>query len=115
MKVTHSIPGRVRFSIPGLKHVDKNMLHFEEELVELLEGLSGVQELSLSPVSGKALVKYDQSIVNEATLLARFKYTWDKMINEIMSVDQNVEVTDELVRSFKPSLEAIIAEVNKGA
>ncbi len=115
MKVTHSIPGRVRFSIPGLKHIDKNMLHFEEELVELLEGLNGVDELSLSPISGKALVKYDQSIVDEKMLLNRIKFTWDKMINEIMKVDASIEVTDELVRSFKPSLESIIDEVNKGA
>lgn len=115
MKVTHSIPGRVRFSIPGLKHVDKNMLHFEEELVELLEELNGVIELSLSPITGKALVKYDHSVIDEKTLLTRFKFTWDKMINEIMKVDASVEINDELVRSFKPTLELIIDEVNQGA
>lgn len=113
MKVIHSIKGRVRFSVPGLKMVDKEFLHLEEELVTILQELHGIKELSLSAVTGKALVVYESSIIDEKTLLANFKSTWDTLVNEIIEIDPDIEVNEDLIRSFKPRLEDIIQEVNK--
>lgn len=113
MKVIHSIPGRVRFSVPGLKQVDNSFLHLEEELVSILMELNGVKKLSLSPITGKALVEYDQTRIDEKELLKRFKETWDTLVNEILELDSNIEITEELIRSFKPRLQEIIAKVNQ--
>ncbi len=115
MKVIHSLKGRVRFSVPGLKMIDKEFLHLEEELVAILQELHGIKELSLSAVTGKALVVYDHTVIDEKKLLANFKSTWDTFINEIMELDPNIEVTEDFVRSFKPRLEDIIQEVNRRA
>ncbi len=112
MKVVHSLKGRVRFYAPGLKMVDKNFLHMEEELVSILKKLHGVEEMSLSSVTGKVLVVYDHNMIDEKSLLSRFKITWDSLINEILELDPKIEVNEDLIRSFKPRLEEIITKVN---
>ncbi len=113
MKIVHSIPGRIRFSVPGLKMIDSEFLHFEEELVRILSELKGVKEFTLSVVTGKALASYDSSIIDERTLLVKFELTWDRLINEILALDSDTPVTEELVQSFIPRLETIIDEVNE--
>ncbi len=114
MKVVHSIPGRIRLSVPGLKMVDSSFIHFEEELIEILKELRGVNDISLSSVSGKALVLYDPTIASEESILKKFSATWDTLIDTLLQVDPNTVVTDELIKSYIPQLQAIVVEANKG-
>ncbi len=114
MKVVHSLPGRVRFSVPGLKMVDPSFLHFEEDLVAILLELKGVNQITLCSITGKALVLYDHAVIHEKDLLAKFKQTWDTLIDELMQLDSNTEVTNELVKSYRPRLLKIVESVNEG-
>ncbi len=108
----HSIPGRVRFSIPGLKMVDKELLTFEEELIQTLQNLNGVNEISFNTVSGKALLTYDVQRTSEEKLMSHIKFIWDVLATDIINLPENTVMTEQLIHTYKLTLNNLIAERN---
>lgn len=83
IKVVHSIPGRVRLQIPGLKQVPKEYRHLEKDLLDLVTLLPGVTDLTLCFVTGRALLHYDGKLIGEQALVAWFNQVWDTMATEL--------------------------------
>lgn len=68
-KPVHSIPGRMRMHLPGLKHVAS----FESDALPLITELTGlvpgVESIEPSFISGNILIHYAPEIVSESQLL----------------------------------------------
>lgn len=94
IKVVHSIPGRVRLQIPGLKQVPDEYRHLEKELLDLATLLPGVTDLSLCFVTGRALLHYDGKEIGEQALVAWFNRVWDTMATELSGRDDFGNETD---------------------
>ncbi len=64
VEVKHAIPGRVRFHIPVLKmNLEKG-----EMLQQQLLNAAAIKELSISPILGTVLVRYDERKIDVMTL-----------------------------------------------
>ncbi len=83
ISVVHSLPGRVRLHVPGLKKVPDEYKHLETELLELVTLLPGVTDLSLCFVSGRALLHYDAEAISEPRLVDWFNEVWDVLATEL--------------------------------
>lgn len=61
----HALPGRLRIKIPSLRR----NLHQAQELVRLLNGLSGVESAAANTVTGSITVRYDPTIIGSSSIL----------------------------------------------
>ena len=68
-RVMHSIPGRVRLQVPLLKKVDAKQHDWTQLLCTLLKEPEGIDEVSVSPVTGTVLLHYDAALVSEREIL----------------------------------------------
>lgn len=109
IKVVHSLPGRVRLQIPGLKQVPEEYRHLEEELLDLATLLPGVTDLSLCFVTGRALLHYDGNVIDEKALVAWFNRVWDTMAAELSGRDDladEAEILDHARKELRRHIEA---------
>lgn len=78
IKVSHSLPGRVRFKVSSLKMIPEEYKIYEKFIGESLKKLKGVESVETNVVTGSILVTYDENLLYEKKLLA-----WVDKIKEI--------------------------------
>lgn len=72
VKVVHSIPGRLRLSMPFLKEVPEEW-QIENRYLEIIKLIEGVEDFEFSYVTGNALIKYDKNKTNPDKLIVDIK------------------------------------------
>ena len=65
MTYFHTVPGRLRIKIPGLRR----NLRLGKELHELLNRLSGVRSTSANILTGSLVVTYDPKMISSGSIL----------------------------------------------
>jgi Ca2+-transporting ATPase len=65
----HSFPGRLRITVPGLR---KNHL-LAQHLIDKLAKSVGIQEVYANPLTGKALIYFDQSSTNTTNIFCNIE------------------------------------------
>ncbi|MGL5616425.1 MAG: HMA2 domain-containing protein [Sarcina sp.] len=78
IKVSHSLPGRVRFKVSSLKMIPEEYKIYEKFIGESLKKLKGIESVETNILTGSILVTYDENLLYEKKLLA-----WVDKIKEI--------------------------------
>lgn len=112
IKVVHSIPGRMRLSVPGLNNVPENMRQYEHYTTSLMKLEDGIKEISYSYVTGKILVTYDKDVTNEKKILDWINFVWKKVVdNEDI---YNKMQPEEIEKNLDKFYEMLCKELKKG-
>lgn len=69
IKVSHSIPGRIRFKMNSLKMIPDEYRVYEKFLHQALQKLDGIEKVEVNTVTGSILVIYDINRVYEKKIL----------------------------------------------
>lgn len=69
-RVIHSIPGRLRLKVPLIRKVDTKHHDWKQLICSLLKVPEGIDEVSVSQVTGTVLLHYDSALVSEQEILS---------------------------------------------
>lgn len=97
LKVVHSLPGRMRISVPGLKGLAAEYRVYQDEVKGLLQELPGVDEVDFSYSSGNSLITYDPQVVSEKQILAWLEGSVKAMVALGKELDNGPKRSDEEV------------------
>ena len=78
IKVSHSLPGRLRLKVSSLKLIPKEYIVYEKFIDESLKKLDGVTSVEINNLTGSILVIYDVNITYEKKILR-----WIEKLEEI--------------------------------
>ena len=71
--IVHSIPGRLRLTIPSMLEIPKAWQVDSSTITELIEAIPGVKEASYSYVTGRALILYDPNKIDDKRIIKYLK------------------------------------------
>lgn len=101
IKVVHSIPGRLRLSIPGLNKVPENMQQYEKYTTSIMKMHKGITDVSYSYITGKILVIYDPNVTNEKEIVDWLNFVWKKIVeNQDLYNSMSVEEIEQNLDNF---------------
>ncbi len=69
IKIIHSIPGRLRVSVPGLELIPHEAKEYETYLSDLIKLKKGIQDISYSYMTNKVLFLYDTSCITDKEIV----------------------------------------------
>lgn len=78
IKVSHSLPGRLRLKVSSLKLIPKEYIVYEKFIDESLKKLDGVTSVEINNLTGSILVIYDVNITYEKKIIR-----WIEKLKEI--------------------------------
>ena len=78
IKVSHSLPGRLRLKVSSLKLIPKEYIVYEKFIDESLKKLDGLTSVEINNLTGSILVIYDVNITYEKKILR-----WIEKLKEI--------------------------------
>ena len=81
IKVVHSIPGRLRLSIPGLNQVPEDLRKYDSYTTEVIKMEPGIKEVSYSYITGKMLILYDSAQTDEKKIVEWLNEIWKKVVD----------------------------------
>lgn len=103
IKVSHSIPGRIRFKVNSMKMIPDEYKEYQKFLFEALEKLDGITNVEINLVTGSILVNYDINKLYEKKVL--------KWIDTIKSV--GINNYDVIEKYGDTNLDFVIKTINQ--
>ncbi|WP_297639153.1 HMA2 domain-containing protein [uncultured Clostridium sp.] len=103
IKVSHSIPGRIRFKVNSMKMIPDEYKEYQKFLFEALEKLDGVTNVEINLVTGSILVNYDINKLYEKKVL--------KWVDTIKSV--GINNYDVIEKYGDTNLDFVIKTINQ--
>lgn len=101
IKVVHSIPGRLRLSIPGLNKVPENMKKYEEYTTNIIKMHAGIENVTYSYVTGKVLIEYDKTVTDEKKIVKWLNSVWKQIVeNKKLYSGMSIEEIEENMDKF---------------
>lgn len=73
IQVVHSLPGRLRISLPQIKNLPQEFSQEEELIKSIFLALPGIEHISVSYITGTVLINYDFHSTSEKKILAYIK------------------------------------------
>lgn len=73
IQVIHSLPGRLRISLPQIKNLSQHFRQEEEIINSIFLALPGIENIVVSYLAGTALINYNPNVTNEKKILAYLK------------------------------------------
>lgn len=101
IKVVHHLPGRLRLHIPLLERLAPEWGRYEAGLLDLIKLEEGLIDVELSIVSGRALIRYDHSRIDEEQILK-----WLRKL-ALMLYNDFLEAPTESRRQIDPFLKKL--------
>lgn len=102
INIIHSIPGRLRLTIPSLQEIPKAWQVNSFTITDLIEAIPGVNEASYSYVTGSALILYDANQI-DAKKIVKYLKNMIRIVGAHKTQLANTEVEDsiEVVQKMK--------------
>ena len=97
IKPVHSIPGRLRVNIYGIRQYPELAQEYASVLLDKTRHLPGVQSAELSVLTGKILLTYDVRATTEHELLERLNTAWTALMQYFRDVDQPEMIVPEAI------------------
>ena len=99
IKPVHSIPGRLRVQIYGVRQYPELAREYASVLLDRTRHLPGVQSAELSVLTGNILLTYDVRATTEHELLERLNTAWTALMRYFRDVDRpEMIVPDAIAR-----------------
>ena len=98
IKVVHSIPGRLRLSVPNLSKIPEELKKYDYRVTELILSKKGIKSIEYSYVTNKILLYYNVKLISEKQILDWLNKVWKTMINhsELYENKSLKEIEDNL-------------------
>jgi len=97
IKPVHSIPGRLRVNIYGIRQYPELAQEYASVLLDKTRHLPGVQSAELSVLTGNILLTYDVRVTTEHELLERLNTAWTALMQYFRDVDQPEMIVPEAI------------------
>ena len=97
IKPVHSIPGRLRVNIYGVRQYPELAQEYASDLLDKTRHLPGVQSAELSVLTGNILLTYDVRKTTEHELLERLNTAWTALMQYFRDVDQPEMIVPEAI------------------
>lgn len=97
IKPVHSIPGRLRVNIYGVRQYPELAQEYASVLLDRLRHLPGVQSAELSVLTGNILLTYDERATAEQELLERLNAAWTALMRHFRDADQPETIAPEAI------------------
>ena len=97
IKPVHSIPGRLRVNIYGVRQYPELAQEYASVLLDKTRHLPGVQSAELSVLTGNILLTYDVRKTTEHELLERLNTAWTALMQYFREVDQPEMIVPEAI------------------
>ena len=97
IKPVHSIPGRLRVNIYGVRQYPELAREYASVLLDKTRHLPGVQSAELSVLTGNILLTYDVRVTTEHELLERLNTAWTALMQYFRDVDQPEMIVPEAI------------------
>ncbi len=81
LKIVHSIPGRLRLTIPGLSAIPEEMRKHEHYTTELILSKEGIQSIEYSYLTNKVLIHYDPSLITDKEIVSWLNAVWKIIVD----------------------------------
>ena len=95
IKPVHSIPGRLRVNIYGVRQYPELAREYASVLLDRTRHLPGVQSAELSVLTGNILLTYDVRATTEHELLERLNTAWTALTQYFLDVDRPEMIAPE--------------------
>lgn len=82
IKVVHSIPGRLRVSVPGMNKIPSELQKYEDSIITLIKLLDGIESVEFSYITSKILFKYDKTKLDEKKVLKWINIIFKQIISK---------------------------------
>lgn len=101
IRIVHSIPGRVRVSIPYLTRVPEPYRKLDKLVYALIQLKKGINSVEASYITGNVLIKYDKEILDDKAILEWLNTVWQTLAETYakkpdLTLDDAKEVFDVL-------------------
>lgn len=98
IKVVHSIPGRLRLSVPNLSDIPEELKKYDYQVTELILSKKGIKSIEYSYITNKILLYYDIRLISEKQILDWLNKVWKTVINhsELYENKSLKEIEDNL-------------------
>lgn len=103
IKVSHSIPGRVRLKVSSLKLVPEEYRIYQKFINDALRKLDGIKTVEVNNITGSILVTYDENVLYEKKILR-----WIDKLKEI-----GLNNFDLIQKYGESNLEYVIKTINQ--
>ena len=80
IKVIHSIPGRLRLSVPNLSEIPKELKKYDYRVTELILSKKGIKSIEYSYITNKILLYYDVKLTSEKEILDWLNKLWKTVV-----------------------------------
>ena len=97
IKPVHSIPGRLRVNIYGIRQYPELAREYAAVLLDKTRHLPGVRSAELNVLTGNILLVYDVRATGEHELLERLNTAWTALMQYIRDVDQPEMIVPEAI------------------
>ena len=97
IKPVHSIPGRLRVNIYGVRQYPELAQEYASVLLDKTRHLPGVLSAELSVLTGNILLTYDVRKTTEHELLERLNTAWTALMQYFRDVDQPEMIVPEAI------------------
>lgn len=109
IKVSHSLPGRIRLKVSSLKMVPEEYKIYEKFIGEALKKLKGIQTVDVNSVTGSILITYDTETLYEKKLLSWMDVIKQIGINNYNLIEKYGETNlDFVIKSIEQQLDDAI-------
>lgn len=108
ISVVHSIPGRLRINVFGIKQYPDMAKSYAPALEKALLSISGVKSADICFATGNVLIAYDFKKISDSEILARLNARWNEVCELALSAASG-KVQDDSVLQDK--IEKIISKI----
>ena len=112
IKVVHSIPGRLRLSIPGLNQVPEDLRKYDHYTTEIIKMEPGITEISYSYITGKMLILYNPAQTDEKKIVEWLNEIWKKVVDN-QSLYENM-TQEEIEKNAENFYQILRSQLKRG-
>ena len=106
IKVVHSIPGRLRLSVPNLSKIPEELKKYDYRVTELILSKKGIKSVEYSYITNKILLYYDPNLISEKEILEWMNKVWKTVVNHpelyenksLKEIEDNLEIFYDLIK-----------------
>ena len=97
-KVIHRLPGRLRVSVPAIKHIPERLNGVANQLIDKVKYADGMKTVDLNFISGNVLIHYHPNQTDETKVM--------RWINRLYDLIRDIErqiplLNEELAKKKK--------------
>lgn len=113
VKIVHSIPGRLRLSIPGLSDIPEEMRKYEHYTTDLILSKEGIDSVEYSYTTSKILIHYQENVIGDQEIVAWLNAVW-KIIVDHSALYEKMTL-GEIEKNLDRFYDLLKKELKKGA